>query len=151
VKIISHRAYIDGADPNVENCPMAIQTLLDSGLHVEIDVWYIDGEYILGHDSPKYQIQEAFLEQEGLWCHAKNKDALERMLASGVHCFWHQEDDYTITSKGYIWAYPSKETSGKNTVLLFPERYAEIEYSKYDFICTDYINKFLNKTDTSNV
>ena len=151
MKIISHRAYIDGADPNVENHPVAIQALLDSGIQVEIDVWYIDEGYLLGHDSPKYQVDEAFLKQEGLWCHAKNKDALERMLASEVHCFWHQEDDYAITSKGYIWAYPSKETSGKNTVLLFPERHTEIEYSKYDFICTDYINKYLNKTVTSNV
>ena len=148
MKIISHRAYIDGEDPDVENHPAAIQALLDAGLGVEIDVWYIDGEYFLGHDDPKYHIQETFLEQEGLWCHAKNKDALEHMLASGVHCFWHQEDDYTITSRGYIWAYPNKETSGKNTVLLFPERYPEIDEQKYDFICTDYINKYLNKSNT---
>ena len=151
MKIISHRAYIDGEDSEAENNPVAIQALLDSGLHVEIDVWCIDGEYLLGHDSPKYQIQAPFLKQEGLWCHAKNKHALERMLASGVHCFWHQKDDYTVTSKGYIWAYPNKETSGTNTVLLFPERFPNINYSKYDFICTDYVNKFLNKTYTSNV
>lgn len=151
MKIISHRAYVNGEDPDIENHPVAIQALLDSGLHVEIDVWYIDGNYLLGHDSPKYQIQESFLKQEGLWCHAKNKYALEQMLASEVHCFWHQQDDYTITSRGYIWAYPSKETSGNNTVLLFPERHPEIEYSKYDFICTDYVNKFLNKTSISNV
>ena len=143
MKIISHRAYVDGEDPNVENHPKAIQKLLYLGLQVEIDVWYINGRYFLGHDDPKYQIQESFLEQEGLWCHAKNKDALEQMLASGVHCFWHQVDDYTITSRGYIWAYPSKETSGSNTVLLFPERYPQIEYLKYDFICTDYVNKYL--------
>ena len=54
------------------------------------------------NDSPKYEIQKVFLDQEGLWCHAKNKDALERMLAYKIHCFWHQEDDYTITSRGYI-------------------------------------------------
>ena len=142
VKIISHRAYTEGEDTTVEDHPAAIQALLDSGFHVEIDVWYIDEEYLLGHDSPKYQIQETFLKQEGLWCHAKNKDALERMLASEIHCFWHQEDDYTITSRGYIWAYPSKETSGKNTVFLFPEKYPNIDYKKYNFICTDYVNRF---------
>lgn len=144
--LISHRGYSDGEDPEVENSPESIQRLLDFGLHVEIDVWYIDGDYLLGHDNPKYQIQEVFLLQEGLWCHAKNRDALERMLSSGVHCFWHQEDDYALTSKGYIWAYPSKETGGKNTVLLFPERYPEIDVTKYDFICTDYVNKYSKNT-----
>ena len=159
MKIISHRAYIDGEDPDVENHPVAIQALLDAGLGVEIDVWHkapaviFTGScgYFLGHDYPKYRIEEDFLKQDGLWCHAKNKSALEQMLISGIHCFWHQEDDYTLTSKGYIWAYPSKETSGKNTVLLFPERYPEIDVTKYDFICTDYINKYLNKTNTSIV
>lgn len=142
MKIISHRAYIDGEDPDVENNPVAIQALLDVGLQVEIDVWYIDGEYLLGHDSPKYKIQEAFLKQQGLWCHAKNKYALERMLISGVHCFWHQTDNYTLTSKGFIWAYPGMETDGKNTVFLFPERYPKIKFKSYDFICTDYVRKF---------
>ena len=52
VKIISHRAYTEGEDTTVENHPAAIQALLDSGFHVEIDVWYIDEEYLLGHDSP---------------------------------------------------------------------------------------------------
>lgn len=138
MKIISHRAYVDGEDSNVENHPKAIQKLLDLDLHVEIDVWYISGRYFLGHDDPKYQIHELFLKQEGLWCHAKNKDALEQMLTSEIHCFWHQVDDYTITSRGYIWAYPSKETSGENTVLLFPERFSNIMWQKYDFVCTDY-------------
>lgn len=151
MKIISHRAYTNGENSLFENNPLQIKKLLKMGVDVEIDVWCIDGEYLLGHDSPKYQIQESFLQQEGLWCHAKNKDALEQMLASEIHCFWHQEDDYTITSRGYIWAYPSKETTGKNTVLLFPERYPDIKYSKYDFICTDYVNKFLNKTKLSSV
>lgn len=142
MKIISHRAYVDGEDPNVENHPKAIQNLLDLGLHVEIDVWFINGKYLLGHDSPKYQIQKVFLEQEGLWCHAKNKDALQQMINSNIHCFWHQTDNYTLTSKGFIWAYPGFETDGKNTVFLFPERYSKIKFKSYDFICTDYVKKF---------
>lgn len=151
MKVISHRAYLDGESNLFENNPNQIKRLLKMGVDVEIDVWCINEEYFLGHHDPRYRIEEPFLKQEGLWCHAKNKDALERMLSSDVHCFWHQVDDYTITSRGYIWAYPSKETSGTNTVLLFPERFPNINYSKYDFICTDYVNKFLNKTYTSNV
>ena len=144
--LISHRGYEDGENSLFENNPVQIKRLLKMGIEVEIDVWYIKGRYFLGHDDPKYQIQESFLKQEGLWCHAKNKDALEQMLASDVHCFWHQVDDYTITSRGYIWAYPSKETSGKNTVFLFPEKYPNINEKKYDYVCTDFILKYLNKS-----
>ena len=34
--------------------------------------------------------------------------------------FWHQNDDYTITSKGYIWAYPGKKLN-KNAIYVLPE------------------------------
>ena len=145
--LISHRGYEDGENSLFENNPVQIKRLLKMGIEVEIDVWYIDGRYFLGHHDPKYRVEESFLKQEGLWCHAKNKDALEQMLASDVHCFWHQVDDYTITSRGYIWAYPSKETSGKNTVFLFPEKYPDIDEQKYDYVCTDFILKYLNKSD----
>tara|TARA_R100000388_G_C7219806_1_gene148269 strand:+ start:477 stop:923 length:447 start_codon:yes stop_codon:yes gene_type:complete len=148
VKIISHRAYVAGEDPHLENHPDAIQALLDTGLDVEIDVWLIDGVYYLGHDGPKYEIRENFLKQGALWCHAKNISALEQMLASDIHCFWHQEDDYTLTSRGYIWVYPGKETSGKNSVLVLPEKFPNIGWEKYDFICTDHVNDYLDKITT---
>ena len=147
MKIISHRGNLSGPCSTRENSPDYIQEALDIGFDVEIDVWKINDTWYLGHDEPEYTIHVDFLKKENLWCHAKNKDALEQMLASNIHCFWHQEDDYTITSRGYIWAYPNKETSGKNTVFLFPERHPEIEYSKYDFICTDFVNKYLDNTN----
>jgi len=143
MNLISHRGYEDGENTLLENHPTQIKKLLEMGINVEIDVWYIDGKYFLGHEGPKYQVEESFLKLDGLWCHAKNEQALEQMLACEAHCFWHQGDDYTITSKGQIWAYPGKKTSGKNTVFLFPERYPHIDEQKYDYICTDYVIKYL--------
>lgn len=140
--LIAHRGYVNGKNSLLENNPLQIKRLLKMNINVEIDVIYEDGKVFLGHDDLKYQVDIDFLKQEGLWCHAKNMEALRMMLDNNIHCFWHQEDDYTITSRGYVWAYPGKETDGKKTVLLFPERHPDIDYTKYDFVCTDYIDKY---------
>ena len=36
---------------------------------------------------------------------------------NNIHCFFHQEDDVTLTSKGYIWTYPNKQLTNKSMVL----------------------------------
>jgi hypothetical protein len=37
-----------------------------------------------------------------------------------LNYFFHQEDDITLTSKGYIWAYPGKQPI-KNSIAVMPE------------------------------
>ena len=32
---------------------------------------------------------------------------------SDIHCFRHQEDDVTLTSRGYMWTYPGKPLTEK--------------------------------------
>lgn len=140
LKTISHRGYINGPDDQLENNPIHIKKLFESGVDVEIDVWYINDNFYLGHNKPKYEVSIQFLTDSRLWCHAKNIAALEKMLEIGAHCFWHQEDEYTLTSKGFIWAYPGCLTPKNNSVFLFPERYPEIDTNNFMFVCTDYIN-----------
>jgi hypothetical protein len=139
LKIISHRGYVDGPDPNIENNPMHIERLIKNSIDVEVDVWFLNDRFCLGHDKPRYGVSPEFLTSSRLWCHAKNISALEKMLEIGAHCFWHEEDQYTLTSKGYIWAYPGCITPKTNSVFLFPERYPEIDTTDFAFICTDYI------------
>jgi hypothetical protein len=134
--IISHRGYENGEDQKLENNPTQIQKMLKNNIQVEIDVYYYKENFFLGHDEPKYQINIDFLKQKGLWCHAKNLDSLKTMLKNNIHCFWHQEDDYTLTSKGYIWTYPNKQLTDSsicvlNSIILkqIPDCFA---------ICTDY-------------
>ena len=38
-----------------------------------------------------------------------------------LNYFWHQEDDYTLTSQGYIWTYPGKSLTS-NSVMVLPEQ-----------------------------
>jgi len=53
---ISHRGNIDGRIPNSENSPEYISLALSKGYEVEIDVWFVDGSFYLGHDEPYYLI-----------------------------------------------------------------------------------------------
>ena len=55
-----------------ENSPDYIQKAIDKGFHVEVDVWsFEDDGYWLGHDEPQYHVEENYLENSKLWCHAK--------------------------------------------------------------------------------
>lgn len=141
MKIISHRGNIYGPDPKNENTSDAIKLALTLGFDVEVDVWFKDDKYFLGHDMPMRFITKDFLLNEKLWCHAKNIDALFNMLKDSIHCFWHQEDDFTLTSKNFIWTYPGMVTT-KNSVIVTNVPIAAPCYG----VCTDYPNKLKNET-----
>ncbi len=140
MRLISHRGNIGGRIIEEENNPEYVMDTLSIGYDVEIDVWFIDNVFYLGHDEPQYQIHSDFLKNENLWCHSKNIESLERMLTMGVHCFFHNTDDCTLTSRGYIWTYPGKLLL-KNSICVLPEL---SNYEKYDCfgICSDYIEKY---------
>jgi hypothetical protein len=141
VKIISHRGNIQGENPLLENSKEYVIASIHAGYDVEVDVWNMSGAWFLGHDRPQYEIDEKFLRKPELWCHAKNAIALRLMLERDIHCFWHQEDNYTITSRGYIWAYPGMPLV-KNAVCVMPERVNWSQFDKCAGICTDYPNKY---------
>ena len=139
---ISHRGNTAGKDMKLENHPDFISKAIKKGFDVEIDVWFENNVFLLGHDNPKYEIDTKFLENPKLWCHAKNLAALETMRNIDCHFFWHEEDNYTLTSKGYIWAYPGN-LAGKNSIFLFPEKYPNIDYKLCAGICSDFVEKYL--------
>ena len=134
---ISHRGNIDGKYPEFENNPIQIDRALKNGFDVEIDVWYKDNEWYLGHDEPQYKVDLEYLKNDKFWCHAKNIEALNQMLEEDIHCFWHQEDDVTLTSKGFMWTYPGKQLTSKSICVL-PEKNNEIP-KKCLGICSDFI------------
>ena len=140
---ISHRGNIDGRVVNSENSPDYISFALDKGYEVEIDVWFVDDSYYLGHDEPLYLVKESFLENEKFWCHAKNEESFFRMLQNpNIHCFWHQNDDYTLTSKGIPWVYPGKKVF-ENSIWVLPEKttYKYIQLNCLG-ICSDNISLY---------
>ena len=118
-----------------------IKKALSLGFEVEIDVWNVDGKWFLGHDEPQYSIDPIFLRNDALWCHAKNLEALHLMTRMGVHCFWHQDDDYTLTSMGWVWAYPGMESPCENSIAVLPEIH-NTNTENFWGICSDYIERY---------
>ncbi len=142
MKLIAHRGNLQGPQPEKENHPDHISSALSAQFEVEIDVWYFDDKWFLGHDEAQYEIKKSFLNNDRFWCHAKNIEALHEMLKEKIHCFWHQEDDITLTSKGYIWTYPGKKLTEKSICVL-PEKNNE-QPKKVLGICSDYIANYRN-------
>ncbi len=141
--IIAHRGNIEGPS-EYENRPAYIRgcLALNDWVHCEIDVWVIGGEFFLGHDAPLYKVDERFLIDARLWCHAKNLTALDYMIKNPlIHCFWHQEDSFTLTSRGYIWTYPGQPLISERSICVMPElggQPSEICAG----ICTDFVENY---------
>lgn len=144
MKFIAHRGNTEGPNPRDENYPDYIDHALLLGYDAEIDLWLIDDKLMLGHDNGQYEVAEKWLELRSdlLWIHCKNKEALDFMTKTEMNYFWHNTDDYTITSQGFIWAYPGKESMSDRCVLVMPETvWKPKEYlarAKYG-ICSDFV------------
>ena len=59
--LISHRGNLTGPNKKWENNPEYIRKALDDGYNVEIDVWYENSTFYLGHDEPTHKINVNFL------------------------------------------------------------------------------------------
>ena len=144
---ISHRGNINGRIQKSENNPDYIDDTLRIGYDVEIDVWYVDGNWWLGHDEPQYSIDLEWIDKrsEKLWVHCKNIEAVEYFYENENECkeinwFWHEEDTMTLTSFGYVWVYPGKQPI-KGSIAVMPEIYND-NLDNCIGICSDYINDY---------
>ena len=138
--LISHRGNINGPITEKENTPEYISDAINKGYNVEIDVWYENQLFFLGHDNPLYKIESEYLNNEKLWCHAKNIEAMEALKKINAHYYWHQKDDVVLTSRGYFWTYPGKKIL-KNSICVLPEI---TKFKKFECagICSDFIENY---------
>ena len=142
MKLIAHRGNVNGPDPLTENTPEKIESAIAAGYDVEIDIWYDEeGKLWLGHDEPTYEITWWWLagKQEYLWIHCKDFRTFHEFShnTSGYNYFFHQGDDYTLTSKEYIWSSPGKSYT-PNTIRMVDTKEDSQEYDCYA-ICSDYV------------
>lgn len=150
MKLIAHRGNINGPDPSKENRPEYIEQAIAQGFNVEIDVRYspLDEELYLGHDRPDWKVDWGWIGKyrDYLWIHCKNIEALYEFShgTSGFNYFWHQDDDYTLTSTNKIWTYPGK-TYTSRSIIVMPEWNKStdefVDLRAYDCygICSDYV------------
>jgi len=102
----------------------------------------------LGHDEPQHAVTWWWLagRSQHLWIHCKDITTLHAFAngTSGYNYFWHQEDDFTLTSKQYIWTYPGKPYTNQS-VIVMPEwnepDWDTLRVTDCYGICTDYVEK----------
>lgn len=147
MKLIAHRGLFEGPDKALENRPEQIKLALSKGFDAEVDVWYSrDTGFMLGHDHPSYQVTLEFLDNPGLWIHAKNLDAL--VLLQQRNVFWHEDDAHTLTSRGFIWTSPGLGTATASGILVMPEfamhsglDFSNIKHQSCYGVCSDYVQQ----------
>ena len=80
-----------------------------------------------------------------LWCHAKTPLTLAMLIDLQMHCFFHVEDDVTLTSKNFIWTFPGESLTNRS-IAVFDSRntYSMKRLKKVSVagICSDYIDDF---------
>jgi hypothetical protein len=135
--IIAHRGNISGAEPALENTIDHVETALSNGFDVEVDVWSIGNIYMLGHDTPQVEVSTAWLRRPRMWCHAKNIEALVRMQADTIHCFWHDTDAFTLTSRNGLWCYPGNFNPSGITVITGGPETVQLNPGDMGGVCTD--------------
>lgn len=146
--LISHRGNLDGPSTEFENSVgRIVKCVCELKIDIEIDVWKLTGALFMGHDAPETRLPIGVLEEFGehIWIHCKNLEALIE-LKDHYNCFFHDKDDYVLTSRNYIWAYPGKVITPE-TICVLPEN-RSIPYDTEDIkscrgICSDYIRKYM--------
>jgi hypothetical protein len=121
VILIAHRGNIAGRIPERENSPGFLNEAVAAGYDVEVDVWWHSSTFWLGHDKPETPTSLSFLQNPRFWLHAKNIPALYELRQANLHCFIHDTDEATLTSRGFIWTYPGKLLTPQS-ICVFPER-----------------------------
>jgi hypothetical protein len=142
---IAHRGNVFGANETKENDPRYIEEALSFGFHVEIDIRIQDDAFYLGHDVPQYSIDLSWIEsrKNRLWIHCKDLYSLSffNRFLWDYNYFWHETDKATLTSKGYIWAYPGMQPI-KNSIAVMPELHKE-DIKSCVGICSDYVHNYM--------
>lgn len=149
---IAHRGLFNGPNPLLENNPEQVEEAIRQGYQCEVDLWIDDG-LKLGHDDAQYSINESWL-NDSMWIHAKNIEALLWLTSTKHKFFWHEVDQFTLTSNGYIWSFPGCKLT-EHSIMVMPE-HTDItlentrQVNCYG-ICSDFINKIKEKNENSSM
>ena len=141
-KLIAHRGNIYGPNKTDENKIEYIINAINNKYDCEIDIWKIDNNLFLGHDEPTYLTDIQFLLKysDKLWIHCKNIQALSYLSKfTELNVFWHENDQYTLTSKQFIWSYPTSKIM-ENCIIVMPELNS-FNISECVGICSDFVGK----------
>jgi hypothetical protein len=141
MKIFAHRGNLDGNSGGNENKPIYLLKAIEKGFGVEVDVWVKEDKIYFGHDEPEYEVDKEFIDKisPNAIFHAKNVEALNWLQESKHHYFWHNQDDYTMSSRGIVVVYPGKKPPSYGSIISLPELHDQDPYSSKCYgVITDY-------------
>jgi hypothetical protein len=146
----AHRGNLEGRITERENQPEYIDEAIAQGFGAEIDLWKIGDRIYLGHDDGQHDIDLNWLHErkQFLLVHTKNKEAFEFCLKNKLHAFWHTEEDYVITTQGYVVGYPGRESVGDFFIMGVPEKVWPVEEIKKHItfgVISDYVKTLNNR------
>ncbi|MFA5149612.1 MAG: hypothetical protein WC433_01700 [Candidatus Omnitrophota bacterium] len=74
--------------------------------------------------------------------HCKDLKAFQKIAEMGIHCFFHNKDLATITSRGWAWFYPSKSRFYGGVNVLPELHHAHKTMNGVFGVCTDFPTKY---------
>jgi hypothetical protein len=146
-KIILHRGN-NGLDNLNENDPITINIRNNEGYAVEYDIWFSDNKWYLGHDAPEYEVLdlEGLLSKRSNLIHAKDGETFAKLVkycrerGFNNDIFYHTNEDYVLSTRGTIIAYPGKYLYDGNLCMM-PESMGRnitgIEQKNIGELCSD--------------
>lgn len=148
--IIAHRGNLNGPE-NREHNINQLEFVIKSGFNVEIDIRLSnDNCFYIGHDEKKHKIELNWIikYKNYLWIHCKDNRSFIYFNSNKIlnfNYFWHDKDEFTLTSRGFIWAYPSSKIF-QNAINVKPEINIDdntlIKHKPIFGICTDFPLKY---------
>ena len=145
--LILHRG-LSINDSLIENHPDTLESREINNYYIECDIWYVNNNWYLGHDTPTYLIKDfdLFLKSKQRLIHAKDGNTLAEIInycnkrGYDNEIFYHTDEDYILTTQNTIIAYPGKPLY-KNTLCMMPENMNRAitcdEYNNIVGICSD--------------
>jgi hypothetical protein len=97
--IYAHRGNVSGISPR-ENHPDFIRLALEQGFGVEVDLWQVEGRWLLGHDGPQFPIEIAAFDRPDVIFHLKTPHLPSLAFADA---FALDQDPYALTLRGRLW------------------------------------------------
>tara|TARA_B100000035_G_scaffold258545_1_gene228905 strand:- start:10 stop:453 length:444 start_codon:yes stop_codon:yes gene_type:complete len=140
---ISHRGNLTGPNPKEENKIDYILNALNEMFEVEVDLWFKNNKFYLGHDEPQFEVNVDFFDNKKIWIHTKNLECFYELSKYNLNFFWHENDKIVVTSKGYLWNYPGTLLS-ERSICVLPEIYTEKKVNCLG-ICSDYIKNYYDR------
>ena len=114
--LISNKGNIEGENLDLENTPDYIESTINQGYNVKIDLKYKNDKLYLGEITSDTEVEWSWLLKwsDYLWINCRDTKTLSFFLENGqkFNFFYNYLDLVTMTSKGFAWSVENPDSKG---------------------------------------